>query len=321
MKLIDLKLSKEYLFDRISQEDIFEYYLGFPVKEGFHKNPLREDKTPGCKFYYAGEYLIFNDFAWKKFNCFEFVMQKYGLDYRGALKKIAADLLGGSSTPVNPKLYQRVRFNDEKIDIPFKIKHKDFTPKELAFWNIGGIKVTQEMLQAGGIYSVHTLWEDGYVNTNLEMVFAFVEDGMIKQIYFPENKKIGKRRFRNKKDFKVGGWSQMDQTARYVVVTKSFKDRFFLRLFGVNTIYIVNEKILLDKEYMDTLASMYDFIGFLLDNDFTGKRQLIHYKQTYPDITPMLFSCDEGKDTYDVTERFGGNYMMDLIEHTKQLFL
>lgn len=320
MKLLDLVLNKKYLLDRLSQEQIFEYYMGFPVSEGFHKNPLRNDGSPGCKFYYEDDRLIFNDFAWgKKFNCFEYVMEKETLTFHEALRRIADDMIiltpGVKQTPKKETLPKKTTSS------VFKITPKLFTPKEFEFWNVGGLEFTQEQLNTGGVYSVQTLWEDEYVNTNLEMVFAYWEDQMLKQIYFPNNKALGKRRFRNKKDFKVGGWSQLRTDCNYVIVTKSFKDMFILKSFGINCIYIVNEKILLSEEYMNTLESMYDFIGFLLDNDYTGKRQLVQYKQKYPHITPMLFDCSEGKDTYDVVKQFGKEYMLELIESVKKRFL
>lgn len=318
MKLLESLLSKDYILNKISEEQIFEHYLGFPVQDGFVKNPLREDKTPGCKFYYRDNKLIFNDFAWRQFDCFDYVMQKYSLTYKEAIKRVADDLIWHNPQGVTYKVSEFKKTQKEK---EFKIKIKPFTREELAFWNIGGLNVTELELNQGGIYSVDILWEDGYSIENLKMVFAYVEDGRVRQVYFPQNKKEGKRRFRNQKGFIVGGWNQLRTDVSYVVCTKSFKDMFILKKFGINCIYIVNEKILLNEGFMNTLESMYDFVGFLLDNDYTGKRQLIHYKQTYPNITPMLFDCSEGKDTYDVVKQFGADYFMDLIESVKKRFL
>ena len=46
-------LNKTYILERISQEQIMEYYLGISVKlDILLKSPLRKDENPTCSFYY-----------------------------------------------------------------------------------------------------------------------------------------------------------------------------------------------------------------------------------------------------------------------------
>jgi hypothetical protein len=53
---------KEQILKYYTQEELF-IIAGFTVKEGFVKNPYRNDKSPGCKFYYLDDVLLFSDFT------------------------------------------------------------------------------------------------------------------------------------------------------------------------------------------------------------------------------------------------------------------
>ena len=61
---IDKDLTKKYIFEYISQEDIFEYYFEVQVKTKIlFCSPLREDKNPTCSFYYKNNILRMRDFG------------------------------------------------------------------------------------------------------------------------------------------------------------------------------------------------------------------------------------------------------------------
>ena len=51
------KLTKDYILERISEEEIMGYYTGVPViEENFYGNaftsPFRKDTLPTCNYYY-----------------------------------------------------------------------------------------------------------------------------------------------------------------------------------------------------------------------------------------------------------------------------
>ena len=77
------KLTVDYIFQYISEEEIFAKYMGIAVKEVYAGNnicnPLREDNNPGCSFYIAHDNrLRFTDFSgftsngkYKSWDCFD----------------------------------------------------------------------------------------------------------------------------------------------------------------------------------------------------------------------------------------------------------
>ena len=59
-----IRVTKEMILNKVSQEQLMEHYLGIPVKKGLFKSPLRNDKNPTCAFYRNknGD-IIFKDFG------------------------------------------------------------------------------------------------------------------------------------------------------------------------------------------------------------------------------------------------------------------
>ena len=47
-----IRVTKEMILKKVSQEQLMEHYLGIPVKKGLFKSPLRKDKNPTCSFYW-----------------------------------------------------------------------------------------------------------------------------------------------------------------------------------------------------------------------------------------------------------------------------
>ena len=87
-------VTKEFILTKISEEEIFCYYLG--IKEISKKlicSRLRTDNRPTCGFYRNGKGdLYLHDFATGEFyNCFSLVMAMFNVDFYTALKIIAND--------------------------------------------------------------------------------------------------------------------------------------------------------------------------------------------------------------------------------------
>ena len=77
-------IDKKFIFDRLSQEDIFERYLGIEVNfAGKVCSPLREDPHPTCTFKkLPSGTIMFKDWAGHfTGNCIDVVMNMYGLSY------------------------------------------------------------------------------------------------------------------------------------------------------------------------------------------------------------------------------------------------
>lgn len=328
MKLIQFELTKEYILSKVSEYTIFQRYLeitDISLKEQY-VNVLRNDDTPNCSFFVRStdNRLIFNDFAWRQFDCFDVVKQKYRVSFIKALEIVANDfnLLKG----VKPSSEGKVVLAS-KARYSIRIKRKKFNKSDLAFWNIGGLEIDHNTLQKNKIYSIECLWEyvdnDQRFYDNLKTAFAYhfvPDDGYNYQIYMPLKDKHH-RRFINPSGIKYGDIEFLNPNEDYVIITKSKKDSFYLRLFGINTCFIINERIRpsdIVPHLLDTMG--YSTVFTLFDNDRTGISQSWRYRKEYNTI-PLLVEEKGCKDFTDLLKHKGKQYVIDMIEYYKEKLL
>lgn len=322
MEINDFHLTAEYILSLTTQEKIFEKYLYTPDVTGSFVNPFRTDKSAGCTFYYnSNNKLYFVDWAWsrKHYDCFNVVMNYYKCSFSKALEHIKADIDGGK---IEKAIDDTINLNIAVKKKILKVKKRDYRQVELDFWNIGGLNITQEMLEKEGIYAVETIWENDWVIDNCHMTFAYIEDGYITQIYFPLNKYTGRRRFINYEGFKIGGLGKINNIiSDYFVISKSRKCRFFMDVFDIPNANIITETIVIEEDLYNSLKSKYKNLFYLGDNDFAGRRLAVKYRQKYPDIVILLFKEGEPKDFTEALKLYGKDYIINLKQQVYNKFV
>ena len=90
----ELKITKEFLLSKNSEETYMSTYLGIPVKKGLLISPLRDDHKPTASFYRSKKSgdLIFHDFGTGFHgNFIGVVMELNHCSYWKALQIIAED--------------------------------------------------------------------------------------------------------------------------------------------------------------------------------------------------------------------------------------
>lgn len=315
-QLEDTLVNTEFIEDHITPEDIFEYYLypvNFAVK---YTNPFREDRHPDCNYYISKSgilYFVDNARDKKHYNCYQVVMEHYKCSYHEALKHIYKDMIKGKEAIVREITHEKKKRAKDKISL--KVKVKPFTKKELDFWCIGGLNVTEQELKENGIYSVETLWENGVVYDNLNFVFVYIQDGKIIQVYFPRRPK-GEKRFSNNTGFVFSNVNKVKDDKSIFILTKANKCRFYLNKFGIPSEYNVNETVLLDRAVFERLTKEYDVIYSLFDNDRQGKHAAWRHRKEYG-ITPLFIPEELGKDFSEYVEKVGYQEVIDTIEDLK----
>lgn len=138
------ELTAEYLFRYVSEEEIFAKYLGIPIDmvntSDDLRNPLRDDKKPGCSFYYGNDNrLRFTDFAgytssgkFKSWDCFDCAVavinmtEKVGVPFTDKLgnRMMAYIFLDISPTGGTLKLEEGGRvYSRSKLSFSILLKH------------------------------------------------------------------------------------------------------------------------------------------------------------------------------------------------------
>lgn len=309
-------INKEFVTSRVSEEEIFERYLGLPVNTNtFYKNTKREDESPGCKYYYSKKTgrIRFRDFSkeWD-WDCFDVVQREYKCSFKQALKIVAVDfnLIGvptkndfvDSPTPVE---------DISKIEIA----SKPFTKEELEYWK--QFYLTEEQLKRNYIYSVKFAKRgDRVLFKGGEMCFAYYLGNKEYNLYFPNRRYA---RFMKTDMSIVQGWYLIPNTGNDLIITKSYKDVVCLiENLNIPAVAPQSETILWESDVMDKLSKRFIRIWCLFDNDQDGRRATRKYISRYPYIRPLLFPFTMKKDYTDNLKALGLERMREIAEHVRK---
>jgi hypothetical protein len=300
--ILEERITKEFLFKQITEEDVFcRYFPLNSIEEGmFYTNPLRQDDDAGCSFYRnaSSGILYFKDFAWRSFNCIDYVMEMYKLNFPHALEHIAYtfNLIDGDnvthilSTPIQPKQKAQIR-----------VAEKDFSPKELDFWRRFDPYITQEELNELHIHSLHSLWVNSaraYTYRKGHIAFYYhLAPGYNYQAY-SSALFFGRTKYLQTGNDYVLGKHLLRKTANYALIGKAGKDWFVSYKMNINAVGQLTETTMMQHEFVEWLLANYDYVFTLFDNDRTGRILSIKYRNKYKTI-PLLFSKGQPKDISD----------------------
>lgn len=294
-------LTKEEVLNRVPEEEIFRYYLGFFSWSKQYRNPLRSDRKPGCNFREKNSRVYFYDYSLgKRYDCFDIVMEMKRVDFYTALEDIAGvffqrDYIRQPPRPQIPDLVQ--------VDVEPKTWNGEFK-----FWQ----QYYLSELIVKYIYRtipLRQLKENGqirYVYHNKSVAFYWEVMPRQYKLYFP----YFKIKSRHYNASLILGYDQLVD-ADHLVITKSMKDVMVLRELGINAVSPTSETFVFNEEVMKELLGRYPKVFTLLDNDKTGKIFTLKWRRLY-NTTPLLLH--QQKDISDFIEQFGYRNTNQLIE-------
>jgi len=301
-------INKDFVLRRLDQLTIFEYY--FEKKIDFklqYRNPLRDDDDAGCKFYINKNsgILYFKDFAWRSFDCFSYIQVKYFLSFQEAIIRIVNDF------NLTGKGYENKKGIDtivKKAPTPKKVISfdiKPWTPQLVQYWKNHISWLKKEDMENYNIFPFYRYYIDGECKytSYKDIAFLYRLDKHIFQLYAP-NKLFDVLKFLTTST-KVFGVNSVDYSKRYIIVAKSYKDFFLMRMLGINCIGVLSETCRLDLN-AEFILEKFEFTFTLFDNDIPGKKASIFYRDTYKTI-PLLYKKGEPKDFSDNLIKYGEN--------------
>ena len=189
-----LPLRPERLLEKISEYDIFRYYM---PRSDWQINvvtfsPFRNERNPSFIIGNKHGRLTFIDFGdtSKRGSCFDFVRMLFNVNLDEALKMIDRDLGLGMTRSTNTQEYKRIiseykqpiRMSKTYTNIQATVKR--FTKEELAYW--AQYHISEDELKANNVYSISKV----YLNKQLfpapidELRFGYLYDDRWK-IYRP----------------------------------------------------------------------------------------------------------------------------------------
>jgi hypothetical protein len=318
-------LSSKYILQRTSEYEIFKKYCT-PFEEinrGFCSE-LRVDKNPDCYIFNNSEgKLLYVDFAkGLRLNCFGYVMYKYGLGYKEALKAIYEGLQLSKVTYREP--IEKVT----KLKTILNIQTRPYNIKDYEFWGKYGIK-----LKTLEDYNVFACKSYNYIKgeknytfyesyNNPIYAYRFVEDGQyFYKIYRPYADKKFKFMFNGTVNC-IEGYDQLPLHGDLLIITKSLKDCMTYREIGYSAISLQGEHNPLQKELLEKLRNRFEKIILNFDSDKAGKEAIEGYFNIKGEWVPGLaeqynlpyFYIDKAKDLSDFVKEYGLEEGKKLIE-------
>ena len=319
-------LSKEFILKYISQEDIFERYLGISVNfNKLQRSSLRKDPKPsvGFKRMIGGD-IICRDFGDNKIkgDCFNIVSAIHNCSFSDTLKIIATDFnlltLNFNKDKVT-KIYKPQKLKDpvEREVVPIKIKSRAWTKQDISFWESFGI--TRETLDYFKVVPISHYWYNDEVRVCRSMSFAYYFAPFCYKIYSPLETQF---RFINN-SAEIQGWRQLPETGDLLVLAKSLKDVMVFYEHDVISCSMQAEGNMLPEKYFLNLDKRFKTIISNYDFDHTGIFSSGNLKRRYG-IQRVMFSNGRlgttnygSKDISDMFKEQGESKVKEVINKIK----
>jgi len=311
-------VTKEFILKRLTQEQIFEKYLG--VEAQTHRqfcNPLRKDRNPTCNFSYHNGKLRFKDWAWpgKPLDCFDIVMKIYNLSFDQAMKRIASDF-GLTNTTENSDAIERFKKlkagTGKSTRTQIRVRISEFTEQDKQYLRMHG--VTGKQCSKFDVRPIDRVWVRGnlvwgYHPEDPAIGYYFGtddEDIQLWKIYY--YKRPNSPRFICNTS-RLQGYDQLPESAAGLVITKSLKDVMALDRFGIPAIAPQGEAHLMKKETINELKDRFDIIRTLFDFDLAGVKAAKYIRNRYS-IQPLFLG-----DGRFGTEHFEAKDFSDFVKY------
>lgn len=345
------ELTKKYILERITQEEIMEYYTGVPVTNitvqgNSFNSPFRNDPNPTCNYYYniskTGEERLkikdwngtFHGDIFDVASHFEKIKSNTSQGFKLLLYKIASNFKIHKyvDSKEREKLFtvieNHVALNNLKI---FKVIPRVWNEYDKRYW-FDRYGISSDILKQLKVIPVKELYiadNNGqfylkYSYTKKDPAFAYyggkIEGITIWKIYFPFRTK-SKTTPKFLTNYKFIQGLHCFLPSRIGIITKSLKDVAVYKSIGIQAVGIHSETYLMTKDEFFDIKNKCDIVLTNFDYDKTGIILANKYKRVHGCL-PLMFTRgkynqpDFGvKDVSDFREAFGREKLLILINN------
>ncbi len=312
MQLKNNPLTKEQILEKISEEDIFRYYVPHLVEFGKNfKSELYADTKPSCSIKRFTNGLLYKDFGTGDvYDCFAYVQAKFNCNFQECLKIIACDF---NLIKVSTYIPTNVVFgipNKEKVTIvetEIKIRSHKFEKKDFVYWNSYG--VTNEFLALDKIKAISYYWINGNRFKAEDYAYAYIGGNYKYKIYQP----FSQYKWFNNLNKVILGYDILPETGDLLILSKSFKDVGCLHGFGYSAIDIGSETGNISQLTLDYLKERFKKIVIFFDNDATGLTMAKKRSEEW-NLSYTYIPVDEEKDISDYYKANGKDKTFELLK-------
>lgn len=301
------KLSFDWIFDRISQEEVYVRYLGFCELNKKFTSPLRNDAKADCNFFWRENVLFFKDFAQNKaYTCIGVIMHIKSISFWDALNEVYDSFIGNKPSTffINKKIERK---DKEYKDVQVKIQ--PFTVGDREYLKTFGL--TSELCKEYKVFGISHYWINGdlkYAYSTYNPCIGYYFNGKWKLYHY---KADNYRFIGNTSHSDLQGYDQLDWTGELCIVTKSMKDAILYRRFGINAVAPHSESLSAWKDKIPVLQKRFAKVIINFDNDNAGVRAT---NEVLKEFELDVFYLPEEKDISDYYKKFGFEQTKKLLE-------
>lgn len=335
------ELTKKYILERVTQEEIMEYYIGIPINNitiqgNSFTSPFRTDSNPTCNYYYftdkKGETRLkvrdwdgtFNGDIFDVASYFEKIKIITSQGFKLLLHKIAYNFTIHKYTSnierekLSIVIEKHIALTNLKI---FKVVPRTWNEYDKRYWfdRYGVSSLILRELKVIPIQELHITDDTGYfyrryTYTAKDPAYAYyggkIEGITIWKIYFPlREKKKGQIRFLTNYKFTQG--LHCFKPAKIGIITKALKDVAVWRSIGIQAVAPHAETYLMTKDEFFDIKNKCDIILTNFDYDKAGIILANKYKKVHGCL-PLMFTKGKYnqpnfgvKDVSDFREAYG----------------
>jgi len=297
-------ITKEYLFSKISEYDVYRYYIGeFTIGQS-RKSPFHKDNNPSFGIYMKDGKLYHKDFADDVYrgDAINLVEQLYSLDMNKAIKKIAKDfgITEGKDESARITSQYVKPFMDQKKHSFIQVTVRKFNQADGNYWKQFGISSAQ--LKEDNVYPLKEAWINRHRCPVLKDELAYVyryDEGY--KLYFPNRPK--EDRWKSNIPLTIVENKKVIQGADRVIITKSKKDRLLLSRYLDNVVNVQNEtRACFTESFVEELRGKEVWINY--DSDEAGIKNCIRiteeFKYNYINVPRSYLPIKDFADLYRV---------------------
>lgn len=275
-------VTKEGLMKKVSDVDVFRYYIGKEINlNSSISSPLRKDSNPSFGFFRgnSGE-ICFKDFVLGSGDCIKFVELLFGLSFFDAMSKIVVDFSLTNDfecrleVPTTKNQYDnrdyktRQEILDSEQETKLGKKSRPWEAHDFAYWYRHGID--PETLKKYQVEPIEYLFINNkpYYMSKYAYIYKEYKDGEETfKMYQPFNKDF--KWLTNHDGSTWQGWEQLPVAGNYLIITKSLKDVMALNnLTRYDAVALQAESVKPKEHVIKELKDRFAAIFVLYDNDF-----------------------------------------------------
>lgn len=272
-------ITPEQVLQKITQEKIFEWLLGLPVRlDQRYMSPYRQDTRPGCWFEYREDgTLLFMDLSGRSprrySTCFGMLIQMSGHRMDMCIDIVCKNFKLSKNSNDYSAVLERPQYNKIEDSTPtiIQAEHRQFLKKDKIFWS--QYLIRPDDLEEDNVHSVQRFFISSHKGRRWIQPFGLCYDINFinaSEIYQPYNHNY--KFITNCDENHIGNIDNLPPIGDKLIIEKSYKDHRSLRNLykELNVIWFLNEGCVPSIHILHSLSSRFKEILIFYDNDEAG---------------------------------------------------